>query len=390
MLGIHKNKKKPVTLITGYLGSGKTTVMNELLKNQEGKKIALIVNDMGSINVDADLLKNGNVAQTNTTMIELQNGCICCTLRDEFMYQIEQISKEKEIEAVLVEASGISNPASIADGFLMYEEMHKKSSVFLNSIVTVVDADRIYTEFLTEMEEIQEKADGDIREENEDDPDIINLVMDQIEFCNLIILNKCDLLDTDKIKQVKAVIRQIQPDAEIIETKQGKVDADKVLNEQRFDYEKVEHSSTIQKALAREEKADQGNHEEYGISSFVYEERKPFVYEAFMKYIEQDYPKSLIRAKGYIWFADDDVHVQLFEQAGRNASVMEVSNWVAAFDEKEKQEVFDNYPDVLEDWDDRYGDRMNQLVFIGKNYNQKEIEERLNQCLTEALPVQGL
>ena len=390
MLGIHKNKKKPVTLITGYLGSGKTTVMNELLKNQEGKKIALIVNDMGSINVDADLLKNGNVAQTNTTMIELQNGCICCTLRDEFMYQIEQISKEKEIEAVLVEASRISNPASIADGFLMYEEMHKKSSVFLNSIVTVVDADRIYTEFLTEMEEIQEKADGDIREENEDDPDIINLVMDQIEFCNLIILNKCDLLDTDKIKQVKAVIRQIQPDAEIIETKQGKVDADKVLNEQRFDYEKVEHSSTIQKALAREEKADQGNHEEYGISSFVYEERKPFVYEAFMKYIEQDYPKSLIRAKGYIWFADDDVHVQLFEQAGRNASVMEVSNWVAAFDEKEKQEVFDNYPDVLEDWDDRYGDRMNQLVFIGKNYNQKEIEERLNQCLTEALPVQGL
>lgn len=187
MLVTRKKAKKPVTLITGYLGSGKTTVMNELLKNQAGKKIALIVNDMGSINLDADLLKKGSVVQLDTKMIELQNGCICCTLREEFMEQIEQLSKEDEIEAVLVEASGISNPASIADGFLAYEEMHKKSSVFLNSIVTVVDADRIYSEFLAEMAELQDKEEAE-----EEDPDIINLVMDQIEFCNVILLNKCE------------------------------------------------------------------------------------------------------------------------------------------------------------------------------------------------------
>lgn len=371
-----KKKKKPVTLITGYLGSGKTTVMNELLKNQAGKKIALIVNDMGSINVDADLLKKGSIAQMDTKMIELQNGCICCTLRDEFMEQIEQLSKEDEIEAILVEASGISNPASIADGFLAYEEMNKKTSAFLNSIVTVVDADRIYAEFLGEIGE-QQKAER----AEEEYPDIINLVMDQIEFCNLIILNKCDLLDKEQLEKVKAVIRQIQPEAEMIETVQGKVDAKLIISKKRFDYEKVNNSSAVQKALDRETREREGEQKEYGIDSFVYEERKPFKYEAFMKFMEQDYPETIIRAKGYIWFEDDDVHVQLFEQAGRNASVTEISNWIAAFDAKEQKEVFDEYPEVLEDWDETYGDRMNQIVFIGRGYDEAEIRRHLDGCI---------
>ncbi|HHV08703.1 MAG TPA: GTP-binding protein [Clostridiales bacterium] len=373
-----KKRKKPVTLITGYLGSGKTTVMNELLRKQSGKKIALIVNDMGSINLDADLLKKGNVAQIDTKMIELQNGCICCTLRDEFMEQIEQFSREEEIEAVLVEASGISNPASIADCFLMYEERHKKSAVYLNSIITVVDADRIYAEFLAELEELHNRENG-----NEEDPDIINLVMDQIEFCDLILLNKCDLLKEEQLRRVKAVLRQIQPEADILETVYGKVEADLILNEKRFDYEKVSNSSAIQKALAREAKTEEGEQAEYGVSSFVYEERKPFHYEAFMKFIEQEYPESLIRAKGYIWFADDDIHVQLFEQAGRNASVTEVSNWIAAFGEEEKEEVFAEYPEVSEEWDDTYGDRLNQIVFIGRGYEEAAIRRQLNACLAE-------
>ena len=371
-----KNAKKPVTLITGYLGSGKTTVMNELLKNQAGKKIALIVNDMGSINLDADLLKKGSVSQLDTKMIELQNGCICCTLQKEFMEQIEQLSREDEIEAVLVEASGISNPASIADGFLAYEELHKKSSVFLNSIVTVVDADRIYTEFLAEMAELQDKEATE-----EEDPDIINLVMDQIEFCNVILLNKCDLLKKEQLEKVKTVIRQLQPEAEIIESVQGKTDAKLILNKKRFDYAKVNNSSAIQKALARESREEQGGQKEYGIDSFVYEERMPFDYEAFMKFMEQDYPESIIRAKGYIWFADDDIHVQLFEQAGRNASVSEVSNWIAAFDTNEQKKVFDEYPEVLAEWDETYGDRMNQIVFIGRGYDEAQIRRRLNSCI---------
>lgn len=251
MSGFGKKIKKPVTLITGYLGSGKTTVMNELLRNEVSKKVALIVNDMGSINLDADLLKKGSISRMDTTMIELQNGCICCTLRDEFMEQIEQLSKEDDIEAILVEASGISNPAAIADGFLAYEEMHKKSSVFLNTIVTVVDADRIYTEFLAEIEELQNQMD------EEYDPDIINLVIDQIEFCNVIILNKCDLLNKKQLEKVKMVIRQLQPEAEMIETVHGKVDAKLILNKKRFDYAKVNNSSAIQKALAREARAEE-------------------------------------------------------------------------------------------------------------------------------------
>lgn len=370
-----RQPKKPVTLLTGYLGSGKTTVMNELLKNQQGRKIALIVNDMGSINVDAKLLSQGNVTQMDTKMIELQNGCICCTLRDEFMDQIEQLSKEKEIEAVLVEASGVSNPASIADGFLQYQEMHRSTSVFLNSIVTVVDADRIYSEFLAELSERTENT------EEEDDADIINLVMDQIEFCNLILLNKCDLLSREQLDKVKEVIRQIQPEAEMLETVYGKTDVTKILNRKRFNYEEVNNSSIIQKALARENHEEEGEHKEYGISSFVYEEKAPFDYEKFMKFMEQDYPENLIRAKGYLWFADDDMHVQLFEQAGRNATVTEVSNWVASFSEEDKKEVFNNYPDVLEDWDEVYGDRLNQIVFIGKDYEEAKIRKQLDSCL---------
>lgn len=377
MHGFQKKAQTPVTIITGYLGSGKTTVMNELLRNQTGKKIALIVNDMGSINLDADLLKKGNVAQIDTKMIELQNGCICCTLRDEFMHQIEQLSKEDEIEAILVEAAGISNPAAIADGFLTYEDMHKKSSVFLNAIVTVVDADRIYMEFMAEMEEQQCKGKGD------EDPDIINLVMDQIEFCNLIILNKCDLLDSEQLEKVKKVIRQLQPEADIFETVQGKIDAKLIFNKKRFDYAKVNNSSAIQKALDREARAEESGQKEYGIDSFVYEERKPFDYDAFMKFMEQEYPESIIRAKGYLWFADDDIHVQLFEQAGRNATVTEVSNWIAAFDAKEQKKVFDEYPEVLDDWDETYGDRMNQIVFIGRGYNEAEIRRKLGSCIAE-------
>lgn len=382
---MNTKKRKPVTLLTGYLGSGKTTVMNELLKNQQGRKIALIVNDMGSVNVDAKLLSQGNVTQMDAKMIELQNGCICCTLRDEFMDQIEQLSKEKEIEAILVEASGISDPASIADGFLQYQEMHKYSSVFLNSIVTVVDADRIYTEFLAELDTASQKIS---EEENQDDADIINLVMDQIEFCNLILLNKCDLLNREQLDQVKRVIRQLQPEAELLETTYGKTDVSKILNQKRFDYDKVNNSSLIQKALASKNHTKEGEdsaegHKEYGISSFVYEQRAPFEYERFMQFIEEDYPETLIRAKGYLWFADDDIHVQLFEQAGRNASVTEVSNWIASFGEKEQQEVLDAYPDVLEDWDDCYGDRLNQIVFIGKDYEEDEIRSKLDGCLTE-------
>lgn len=369
------NKKKPVIIITGYLGSGKTTLLNELL-HQETRKFALIVNDMGSINVDAKVLQQNAVKEDDTKLIEMTNGCICCTLRDEFMKQIEEISKLKDIEAVFVEASGISDPASIAEGFLMYNDINRRSNVYLNSIVTVVDADRIYSEFLDKIK--SENAE----QGNDDDPDIINLVMDQIEFCNTVVLNKCDLINEDQLAEVCGVIRQIQSDAQIIKSVQGKINAEDIITGNKFDYEKVRTSSSFQKALDRENNGVDFK-DEYGINSFVYEEKRPFDYNKLMSFIENDYPEELIRAKGYIWFNDDDIHVHLFEQAGRNSSVTEVSNWVAAFPEKEQKDVFKNYPEVLEKWDDKYGDRLNQIVFIGKNYDKDYIVNSLSKCLAE-------
>ena len=365
--------KIPVVLITGYLGSGKTTFLNEML-HQEKRKVALIVNDMGSINIDAKLLKSDTVAQKDTRLIEMSNGCICCTLRDEFMVEVERLSQHKDIEAVFVEASGISDPASIAEAFLAYEETNRHTRIYLSSIVTVVDADRIYREFLDDMKSIDQEQNA------EEDPDIINLVMDQIEFCNIIVLNKCDLLNSDQLTEVKNTIRHFQPKAEIMQSIYGKINADRILQGQKFDYMKAMNSSTIQKALKKKAEGEECV-EEYGITSFVYEEKRPFDREKFLDYLEQDYPDGIIRAKGYVWFSDDDVHVQLFEQAGRNASVNEYSNWVAAFDDKDKQEVFQYYPEVLEEWDEEYGDRMNQIVFIGRGYNKDEITEKLEKFL---------
>jgi G3E family GTPase len=377
--------KKPVVLLTGYLGAGKTTVLNELLKNAQDKNIALIVNDMGAINIDASLLKkseNSSVFQ-QMYLLELTNGCICCTLRDEFMNQIEQLATNNQVDLILVEASGISNPASVAEAFEMYEEANQAPKTYLSRIATVVDADRIYYEFIEDLQKIVKAPQNN----DNDDPDIINLVMDQIEFCNVIVLNKCDLLDRARLEAVKDLLRKLQPGAELVETSYGKFDASGLFCGEVFAYDTVAASSLMGKAMVGESEQNQGDvnrehaHEELGISSFVYEDRRPFDYDRFLHFVENDYPESIIRAKGYIWFADDDVHVQLFEQAGRNSSISEISNWTASFSEAEQKEVFENYPDVLEDWDPVYGDRMNQLVLIGRNYNKSDIIAQLEGCI---------
>ncbi|WP_277405740.1 CobW family GTP-binding protein [Lacrimispora xylanisolvens] len=304
------NKKTPVILITGYLGSGKTTLLQGLLESGDNSGLALVINDMGSVNVDSKLIKNENCLQETAKMVELQNGCICCSLREEFMNQIEELSKDQRVEKIIVEASGISNPASIAEGFLMSEEESDSSGVYLQSIITVVDGDRLYCEFLDEMKE-------QLNDEGEEEPDIINLVMDQIEFCSTIILNKCDLLNPAKIEQVISTIKQIQPEAEIIQTTWGKVDTRLIFDGREFDYDRVMNSSSLQKALAREKQLDDSGTDDYGVSSFVYEERRAFDRESFMELLENNYPETIIRAKGYIWFSDDSVHAQLFEQAGK-------------------------------------------------------------------------
>ena len=377
-----KKNKKPVVLITGYLGSGKTTLLNNILR-QEKRKVALIVNDMGSINVDAEILKKNGSNVTECPMFELQNGCICCTLRDEFIQQIEKISNLDSVEVVFVEASGISDPGAVSASFLAYEDDNPDTNVYLTSIVTVVDADRIYREFLSELRLKKEEQFDDFNLSQEE---ISTLIVDQIEFCNFVVLNKCDLLSEDQLKEVESIVRDFQTRAPIIRSVNAEVDIEKIMTTKPFNYEQIDSSSAIQKAMAslkQPGRANNGCVDEYGISSFVFEARRPFNRERFMSFVNNRYPSQLIRSKGYIWFSDCSRDVQLFEQAGRNSSVMPVSYWIDALREDVKQSYIANNPEIRENWDSRFGDRGNQVVFIGKGYNKDEIIFELERCLDE-------
>ena len=378
-----KKNKKPVILITGYLGSGKTTLLNNILK-QEKRKVALIVNDMGSINVDAEILKKNGSNVAECPMFELQNGCICCTLRDEFIEQVEKISNLDSIEVVFVEASGISDPGAVSASFLAYEDDNPKTNVYLTSIVTIVDADRIYREFLSDLKHKKEQRDHLADQYDLSQEEISTLIVDQIEFCNFIVLNKCDLLSEDQLKEVESIVRDFQPRAPIIHSVNGDIDIDKIMTTKSFNYGQIESSSAIQKATASLLQSGRRRDscvDEYGISSFVFETRQPFNRTRFMDFVNNRYPSELIRSKGYIWFSDASRDVQLFEQAGRNSSVMPVSYWIDALREDQKQAYLDENPEVRENWDSRYGDRENQVVFIGKGYNKEFIRKELEKCL---------
>lgn len=364
------------------MGSGKTTLLNNILK-QEKRKVALIVNDMGSINVDAEILKKNGSNVTECPMFELQNGCICCTLRDEFIQQIEKISNLDSIEVVFVEASGISDPGAVSASFLAYEDENPNTNVYLTSIVTVVDADRIYREFLSDLKLRKDEMFNDIELSQEE---ISTLIVDQIEFCNFIALNKCDLLSEDQLKEVESIVRDFQTRAPIIRSVNAEIDIDKIMTKKPFNYGQIDSSSAIQKAmesLKNPSRSSSGCVDEYGISSFVFEARKPFNRERFMEFVNNRYPTQLIRSKGYIWFSDCSRDVQLFEQAGRNSSVMPVSYWIDALQEDVKQSYIASNPELKENWDSRFGDRENQVVFIGRGYNKDEIMLELEKCLDE-------
>ena len=379
---MNKKNKKPVVLITGYLGSGKTTLLNNLLR-QETRRVALIVNDMGSINVDASILKKEGANVAECPMFELQNGCICCTLREEFIKQIEKISAIDSVEVIFVEASGISDPGAVSASFLAYEEDNPDTNVYLTSVVTVVDADRIYREFL---DDLKKHKDEKVDENNLTAEEISTLIVDQIEFCNFIVLNKCDLLNETQLAEVEKIVREFQTRAPIYHSVNGNIELEKITTKEPFNFEQIDSSSAIQKAinsLNEPNRAQQGCTGEYGISSFVFEEKRPFNREKFADFVNNNYPKELIRAKGYIWFSDADADVQLFEQAGRNSSVMEVSYWIDALVEEQKNAFLEQNPDVKENWDEEFGDRENQIVFIGKGYNQEEIKKALESCLDE-------
>ena len=423
-----KNKLVPITLLTGYLGAGKTTLMNHILANQKGYKVAVIVNDIGEVNIDADLIEKGGIVnEKDESLVPLSNGCICCNLKLDLMKQLQDLVAENRFDYILIEASGICEPVPIAQTISMLDgtvpESEEKAICRLDNIVSVVDAKRLVDEFL---------GGHSLLKEDLEDEDIENLLIQQIEFCTTIIVNKIDEISEEDRKKVLEVVRTLQPEAKLIETNYSKVDLADVLDTNRFDIEKAFSSAGWIHAMENEEKHEEeyhhhhehedhehvcdehcdhhhehedhsqcdhehgkcccGHHhdenhqhgDEYGIGTFVYKSRRPIVQEKFEKWVESQWPLSVIRAKGIMWFEDDRKGVYVFEQAGKQLFAQQTGGvWIAALPKSEQRKILAERPEAEKDWDEKYGDRMNKIVFIGQKMDKDAICSALDNCLGE-------
>lgn len=371
----------PITLLTGYLGAGKTTLLNHVLNNQEGYKVAVIVNDIGEVNIDASLIEKGGVVTSkDSNLVPLQNGCICCTLKQDLLDQLTELASSGNYDYILIEASGICEPVPIVNTIQYLTDSTSKDKkvdyiIKLDNLLSVVDAARLVEEFGEGQALLKEGIEED---------DIENLIIQQIEFCTKIIVNKVDLVNKEQLKEVETVVRALQPEAEIIETSQGKVDLAKVLNTNSFDFDKASSSAAWIKGLEEieeEEDEPEGEVLEYNISTFVYKRRLPFDYDKFFNWATKEYPATIIRSKGIVWVTKniDDMH--LFEQAGKQKSLTNTGPWVACLPLAQQKRILAYNPDIQAEWDPNVGDRMNKIVFIGKNMNRAEIEKELDNCL---------
>ena len=408
-------KTVPITVLTGYLGAGKTTLMNHVLNNQKGYKVAVIVNDIGEVNIDANLIQKGGIVQEqDSSLVPLQNGCICCTLKTDLMQQIVDIVNTHKFDYILIEASGVCEPLPIAQTITVLSEETERYGLpkicRLDNVVTVVDSLRLRDEF---------NCGNDLVKDNIEEEDIANLLIQQIEFCNKIILNKVDELEDGELSIVKSIIKNLQPKAEIIETNYSKVDVDKILNTNSFNFEEASLSAGWIEQLNRTDNEydyhneehehheyhshDHGkldhnhNHEnehhhhhhnhdhndgeveEYGIGTFVYYRRAPFNREAFDKFAS-NLPKSIIRAKGVLWFSDEPQTSYVFEQAGKQVQAYPAGQWVASFNEIEQKQIKAENPELEKEWDETYGDRTIKIVFIGQKIDKEQIMKQLGQC----------
>ena len=374
-------KETPVLLLTGYLGSGKTTLLNRILSNEKGIRFAVIVNDIGEVNIDADLIQQGGVVgEGDDSLVALQNGCICCTLKMDLVQQLSEIVAQNRFDYIVIEASGICEPAPIAQTISVYPQMYpeyaKNGIAKLDAIVTVCDALRLRDEF----------AEGtDLTKGNLGEDDLASLVIQQVEFCNIILLNKADEVSADELVRIKAILRQIQPKAAIVPCNYGDVSIEKIINTHLFDFEKVATSAHWIEAVEGDEddleNEEEGEALEYGIGTFVYTRRRPFMMTEFDQFIARKFPKSVIRCKGLCYFAEEKDMCYVFEQAGSQVSLRNAGQWYATMPKDELEEFKKNNPGAVKDWDPEYGDRMQKLVFIGQDMNRKEIEDLLDNCL---------
>lgn len=374
-------KETPVLLLTGYLGSGKTTLLNRILSNEKGIRFAVIVNDIGEVNIDADLIQQGGVVgEGDDSLVALQNGCICCTLKMDLVQQLSEIVAQNRFDYIVIEASGICEPAPIAQTISVYPQMYpeyaKNGIAKLDAIVTVCDALRLRDEF----------AEGtDLTKGNLGEDDLASLVIQQVEFCNIILLNKADEVSADELVRIKAILRQIQPKAAIVPCNYGDVPIENIINTHLFDFEKVATSARWIEAVEGDEddleNEEEGEALEYGIGTFVYTRRRPFLMTEFDQFIARKFPKSVIRCKGLCYFAEEKDMCYVLEQAGSQVSLRNAGQWYATMPKDELEEFKKNNPGAVKDWDPEYGDRIQKLVFIGQDMDRKEIEKLLDECL---------
>ena len=370
--------KKPVKIVmlTGYLGAGKTTLLNHILQNDGGIRAAVIVNDIGEINVDADLIADGGLSEADD-LIPLTNGCICCTLSEDLANQLQGIAESGDFDYIIIEASGICEPIPIAytiSSFCDDAKTDGEPLLALDNIVAVVDCARMYDEF---------NGGRDLLAENIDEDDIESLLIQQIEFCTTLVLNKADTVTPEQIAELKAIVRGLQKDAVIVEAEQGNVPMDELLDTDRFDFSRAYKSAAWVEAMEHPEEHDDPEVLEYDIETFVYARRKPFDLEKFTDFVEQDWPDEVIRVKGPLWQNANPDMCYIFEQAGHQMRLMENGLFVDSAPEDEKQQIIADNPELRDYWDDEVGDRETRLCIIGRHMDKDAVVRALDACLTD-------